>query len=74
MTRPNIKPGSRVTQALQAIAAKGGECTTREYLRIIKGMNNGERFDALAQDLRARGLVERKVVLTAKARAALGVV
>ncbi len=73
MTKPSIKPGSRVTKALQALAAKGGECSTRDYLRLIKDMNDGERHDALAEDLRVRGFVERRVVLTAKARAALGV-
>lgn len=72
MTKSLIKPGSRVTRALQAVAAQGGECTTREYLRLIKAMNDGERHDALAEDLRIRGFIERRVVLTAKGRAALG--
>jgi len=71
MTRPSTKPGSRVTRVIQAVAAQGGECTTREYLRLIKAMNDGDRHDALAEDLRVRGFIERKVVLTAKGRAAL---
>ena len=66
------KPGSRVTRTLQAVAAQGGECTTREFLRIIKTINDGARYDALAEDLRVRGFIERRVVLTAKGRAALG--
>lgn len=68
-----MKSDSMATQALKAVAAKGGECTTREYLSIIKGLNNGERYDAVAEDLRARGFIERRVVLTAKGRAALGI-
>ena len=69
----STKPGSRVTRALQAVAAHGGECTTLEFLRLVKNLNDGDRFDALAQDLRVRGFIERKIVLTAKGRAALGV-
>ena len=68
------KPGSRVTRTLQAVDAQGGECTTREFLQIIKTINDGARYDALAEDLRVRGFIERRVVLTAKGRAALGVV
>ena len=73
MNQSMTKPGSRVTRTLQAVAAQGGECTTREFLRLIKTINDGARYDALAEDLRVRGFIERRVVLTAKGRAALGV-
>lgn len=65
-----LQPNSRASQALKALSAQDG-CTTRDYLRILKQVG-GDRHDVVANDLMTRGFVERRVMLTDKGRAALG--
>lgn len=71
MNEPKLKPGSNVTAALKALAALG-ECSTRDFLRITKAVSKHEDFGyALGDHLKSRGYIERRVVLTDKARRAL---
>ena len=71
MRVPRLKPGSRVVQTLQALH-QVGDCSTHDYLRILKMVSDSQRLgDSLGNDLMVRGLVERRVVLTDKARRAL---
>ena len=66
-----MNPNSRASQALKALSDQDG-CTVRDYLRMLKQIG-GEQFAVLGNDLHVRGLVERRVVLTDKAKAALGI-
>lgn len=66
--KPN--PQSRASRVLARLATQDN-CTVREYLRIVNEVA-GERTDVVTNDLHVRGLVERRVVLTAKGREVLG--
>ena len=69
MTIPKLNPGSLVHQTLIELQHLG-ECSSRDYLRVLKNISPGGN-GPLGDDLKRRGLVERRVVLTDKARRAL---
>lgn len=70
MSKHGLMKDAKPEAILSALAEKGGEVTTRDFLRMTKNMG-GPAWYALGDYLKVQGYIERRVVLTDKARAAL---